>query len=87
MPETATQVELSQEEIREAEERAMPRAAVVFETIRREGEGELNRTISALTERPRLAGNSAGGVTFVALLNFGQIAGDSGPDERKNKPG
>jgi hypothetical protein len=48
MPQTS-QVELSQAEIEEAEERAMPRAAVVFETIRREGEGELSRTISALT--------------------------------------
>jgi hypothetical protein len=41
-------VELSDEVVKEAEERAMPRAAVVFETIRREGEGELNRTLPAL---------------------------------------
>jgi formate/nitrite transporter FocA (FNT family) len=60
MPETATQVELSEEEIREAEERAMPRGAVVFETIRREGEGELNRTISALTFSAISAGLSMG---------------------------
>jgi formate/nitrite transporter FocA (FNT family) len=60
MPETATQVELSEAEIREAEERALPRAAVVFETIRREGEGELNRTISALTFSAISAGLSMG---------------------------
>jgi hypothetical protein len=60
MPQTATQVELSEEEIKEAEERAMPRAAVVFETIRREGEGELNRTISVLAFSAISAGLSKG---------------------------
>jgi len=59
MTQTA-QVELSQEEIKEAEERAMPRAAVVFETIRREGEGELGRTSSALTFSAISAGLSMG---------------------------
>jgi formate/nitrite transporter FocA (FNT family) len=56
----ATQVELSEEEIQEAEERAMPRAAVVFETIRREGEGELQRTVSALVFSAISAGLSMG---------------------------
>ncbi len=56
----APQVELSGEEIKEAEGRAMPRAAVVFETIRREGEGELNRTISALMFSAISAGLSMG---------------------------
>src|ERR1019366_5808534 len=55
-----SQVELSQAEIEEAEERAMPRAAVVFETIRRAGEGELSRTISALTFSAISAGFSMG---------------------------
>jgi hypothetical protein len=55
-----SQVELSQAEIEEAEERAMPRAAVVFETIRRAGEGELSRTISALTFSAISAGLSMG---------------------------
>jgi formate/nitrite transporter FocA (FNT family) len=32
---------------------------------------------------PVFAGNSLGGVTFVALLNFGQVAGDAGPRERE----
>src|SRR5450755_4379964 len=59
MPQTS-QVELSQAEIEEAEERAMPRAAVVFETIRREGEGELSRTISALAFSAISAGLSMG---------------------------
>jgi len=36
---------------------------------------------------PVFAGNSVGGVTFVALLNFGQVAGDTGPRERKSSPG
>jgi formate/nitrite transporter FocA (FNT family) len=33
---------------------------------------------------PVFAGNSLGGVTFVALLNFGQVAGDTGPEKRKS---
>jgi formate/nitrite transporter FocA (FNT family) len=32
---------------------------------------------------PVFAGNSIGGVTFVALLNFGQVSGDASPRERK----
>ncbi len=59
MTQTA-QVELSEDEVKEAEERAMPRAAVVFETIRREGEGELNRTLTALTFSAISAGLSMG---------------------------
>lgn len=58
------QVELSEEEIREAEERAMPRAAIVFETIRREGEGELSRTTSALMFSALSAGLSMGSSLF-----------------------
>ena len=34
---------------------------------------------------PVFAGNSIGGVTFVALLNFGQVAGDATPSERKQQ--
>jgi formate/nitrite transporter FocA (FNT family) len=56
----ATQVELTEEEVKEAEERAMPRAAVVFETIRREGQGELARTSSALAFSAISAGLSMG---------------------------
>ncbi len=55
-----TRVELSDEEVKEAEERAMPRAAVVFETIRREGEGELNRIALALLFSAISAGLSMG---------------------------
>ncbi len=35
---------------------------------------------------PVFAGNSIGGVTFVALLNYGQVAGDAGPRERRASP-
>jgi formate/nitrite transporter FocA (FNT family) len=34
---------------------------------------------------PVFAGNSLGGVTFAALLNFGQVAGDGGPRERERR--
>jgi formate/nitrite transporter FocA (FNT family) len=63
------QVELSEEEVEEAEKRALPRAAVVFETIRREGEGELNRTLSALLFSAVAAGLSMGFSLF-ALATF-----------------
>ncbi len=55
-----TQVELSHEEVAQAEKRSMPRAAVVFEAIRLEGEGELQRTVSALTFSSIAAGLSMG---------------------------
>jgi formate/nitrite transporter FocA (FNT family) len=74
MPQTTTQVELSDEEIQEAEKRAMPRAAVVFETFRRGGEGELNRTISALTFSAVSAGLSMGFSLFtIAILGRQQL--------------
>ncbi|GAC1533508.1 MAG: formate/nitrite transporter family protein [Candidatus Velthaea sp.] len=53
-------VELTAEELQEAEERALPRAAIVFETIRREGEGELARTTGALAFSAVAAGLSMG---------------------------
>jgi formate/nitrite transporter FocA (FNT family) len=34
---------------------------------------------------PVFSGNSIGGVTFVALLNFGQVAGDASPAQRKGR--
>jgi formate/nitrite transporter FocA (FNT family) len=64
----ATEVELSEEEIQQAEERAMPRAAIVFETIRREGEGELRRTISALVFSAVSAGLSMGFSLFTMAV-------------------
>lgn len=63
------QVELSDQEIEEAQERAMPRAAIVFETIRLEGEGELNRTTSALVFSAVSAGLSMG-FSFFTLSVF-----------------
>ena len=62
------QVELSAEEVDEADERALPRAAVVFETIRREGEGELNRTWSALAFSALSAGLSMGFSLFAMRI-------------------
>jgi formate/nitrite transporter FocA (FNT family) len=62
------QVELSAEEVKEAEDRAMPRAAVVFETIRREGEGELNRTWPALGFSALSAGLSMGFSLFAMSI-------------------
>jgi len=55
-----TPVDLTQDEIKEAEERAMPRAAIVYETIRREGKGELERTNGALAFSGLSAGLSMG---------------------------
>jgi len=49
-----------QDEIKEAEDRAMPRAAIVYETIRREGKGELERTSGALAFSGLSAGLSMG---------------------------
>jgi formate/nitrite transporter FocA (FNT family) len=53
-------VELSEEEEREVEERTPPRAAVVFETVRREGEVELRRPVFSLALSGFAAGLSMG---------------------------
>ena len=53
-------VELSQEEEREVAERSPPRAAVVFETVRREGEVELARPVLSLASSGFAAGLSMG---------------------------
>jgi formate/nitrite transporter FocA (FNT family) len=55
-----TPVDLTTDEIKEAEDRAMPRAAIVYETIRREGKGELERTSGALAFSGLSAGLSMG---------------------------
>jgi formate/nitrite transporter FocA (FNT family) len=55
-----TPVDLTKDEIAEAEERAMPRAAIVYETIRREGKSELERTNGALAFSGLSAGLSMG---------------------------
>jgi len=55
-----TPVDLTIAEIKEAEDRAMPRAAIVYETIRREGKGELERTNGALAFSGLSAGLSMG---------------------------
>jgi len=55
-----TPVDLTKDEIKEAEDRAMPRAAIVYETIRREGKGELERTSGALAFSGLSAGLSMG---------------------------
>jgi formate/nitrite transporter FocA (FNT family) len=52
--------ELSQSERRVAEERTAPRAAVIHEAIRAEGENELRRPVSALTWSGLAAGLSIG---------------------------
>jgi formate/nitrite transporter FocA (FNT family) len=53
-------VALSQHEEHEVRERATPRAAVIFETIRREGENELERPTLALAASGLAAGLSMG---------------------------
>lgn len=40
--------DLTHEEKKQVDERAAPRAAVVYETVREEGEYEITRSISAL---------------------------------------
>jgi len=60
---TGSTVDLSPEEEREVGERTAPRAAVVFETVRREGETELRRPIFSLA----LSG-LAGGLSMGASL-------------------
>ena len=57
---SSSTVDLSQEEEREVEERSPPRAAVVFETIRREGETELVRSVFSLASSGLAAGLSMG---------------------------
>jgi formate/nitrite transporter FocA (FNT family) len=58
--ETGSTVELSPDEERVVEERTPPRAAVVFETIRREGETELDRPVFSLALSGLAAGLSMG---------------------------
>jgi formate/nitrite transporter FocA (FNT family) len=59
-PDDESPVDLTKDEIQEAEDRAMPRAAIVYETIRREGKGELERTNGALAFSGLSAGLSMG---------------------------
>ena len=51
---------LTSEESKDVEKRGTPRAAVVYETVREEGEFELNRTVSALAWSALAAGLSMG---------------------------
>ncbi len=53
-------VDLSHEEEKEVEDRSPPRAVVVFETIRREGELELRRPVLSLASSGLAAGLSMG---------------------------
>jgi formate/nitrite transporter FocA (FNT family) len=57
---TGSTVELSGREERDVEERTPPRAAVVFETVRREGETELQRPVFSLALSGLAAGLSMG---------------------------
>jgi formate/nitrite transporter FocA (FNT family) len=52
--------ELREREVREVEQRTAPRAPVVYEAIRREGEDELQRPVSALAFSGFAAGLSMG---------------------------
>ena len=52
--------DLTAEEEKQVEERGTPRAAVVYETIREEGEFEMSRTVSALAWSALAAGLSMG---------------------------
>lgn len=54
-----------EEDEKQVKQRSAPRAAIVYETIRREGEEELNRTIAALIWSGLAAGLSMG-FSFVA---------------------
>lgn len=58
--ESATAKQLSEREVREATRRVSPRAAVVFETVRREGQQELERPNAALAFSGLAAGLSMG---------------------------
>jgi formate/nitrite transporter FocA (FNT family) len=53
-------VDLSPKEEREVEERTPPRAAVIFETVRREGDSELQRPVLSLAFSGLAAGLSMG---------------------------
>jgi formate/nitrite transporter FocA (FNT family) len=53
-------VELTPKEERDVEERTPPRAAVVFETVRREGDSELERPVTSLAFSGLAAGLSMG---------------------------
>jgi formate/nitrite transporter FocA (FNT family) len=57
---TESSIALTPEEEREVEDRSPPRAAVVFETVRREGETELQRPIFSLAASGIAAGLSMG---------------------------
>jgi formate/nitrite transporter FocA (FNT family) len=59
-PGTGPDPELEQEEVKEVEERTSPRAMVVHEAIRLEGEEELKRPVSALFWSGLAAGLSMG---------------------------
>ncbi len=61
---------LSDREVREAKRRVSPRAAVVFETVRREGQQELERSNAALAFSGLAAGLSMG----FSLVATGMIA-------------
>jgi len=51
---------LSKEEVREVEDRRPPRAAVIFEAVRREGDEELERPVLSLASSGLAAGMSMG---------------------------
>ncbi|GAC1567860.1 MAG: formate/nitrite transporter family protein [Vulcanimicrobiaceae bacterium] len=59
-PTSGSTVDLSATEERDVEDRTPPRAAVVFETVRREGEIELDRPILSLAASGVAAGLSMG---------------------------
>lgn len=52
--------DLTAQEVKDVEKRGTPRAAVVYETVREEGEFEMSRTISALAWSGLAAGLSMG---------------------------
>ncbi|GAC1407412.1 MAG: formate/nitrite transporter family protein [Candidatus Velthaea sp.] len=73
-------VELTANEVQEAKDRALPRAAIVFETIRREGAGELARTTGALAFSGLAAGLSMGFSFFtMAVLHAALPEGPARP--------
>lgn len=66
---TGLTVDLSADEERDVEERSPPRAAVIFETVRREGEIELERPAFSLA----LSGLAAGLSMGMSLVGEGLI--------------
>ncbi len=68
--------QLTEEEISEATRRVSPRAAVVFETVRREGEQELSRPNAALAFSGLAAGLSMG-FSLVATGVFRSVLPDA----------